>query len=346
MKKLTYSFVKNQFELGGYTLLSKEYINSRTKLVYTCEKGNKHSGSWSSWYKGCKRRQCSHRSIVKRISHTYIKKEFEKAGYKLLSDNYVSCFDKLDYVCSNGHKHSIKWNDWQQGIRCPKCTDNAILDIEFIKEQFLNEGYILLSTEYYNNRTKLEYICPSGHINNISYSSWSRGRRCSICNGNKVYTIDIVSKSFRDRGYKLLSKEYKNAHQKLEYVCPVGHRHFITRHEWDKNQGCPTCAVINNSGSNSVHWKGGLSFEPYSYEWTNQLKDSIKERDGNRCLNPDCWRQDKTLSIHHVDYNKKNCQLDNLITICRSCNSRANIDRDWHTAWYQAILSKRYNYKY
>ena len=28
----------------------------------------------------------------------------------------------------------------------------------------------------------------------------------------------------------------------------------------------------------------------------------------------------------------------NLITICNSCNSAANKDRRWHTAWYQAII--------
>ena len=85
----------------------------------------------------------------------------------------------------------------------------------------------------------------------------------------------------------------------------------------------------------------------YCSEWDfKEFKDLIKYRDRFVCLNPDCWGTAGRLAIHHIDYNKKNCELRNLITICTSCNSRANTDREWYTSWYQAILSRRYNYKY
>lgn len=94
-------------------------------------------------------------------------------------------------------------------------------------------------------------------------------------------------------------------------------------------------------------WKGGISCEPYCTEWSfKEFKNIIKERDGCICLNPVCWRVSDRLSIHHIDYNKKNCDFTNLITICASCNTRANKDRDWHKSWYRAILYKRYNYRY
>jgi hypothetical protein len=66
-------------------------------------------------------------------------------------------------------------------------------------------------------------------------------------------------------------------------------------------------------------WKGGLSYEPYCAIWSfKEFKEMIKYRDGNRCL----------------------------ITICRSCNARANYNRIWYESWYKAILSKRYGYVY
>jgi len=92
-------------------------------------------------------------------------------------------------------------------------------------------------------------------------------------------------------------------------------------------------------------WKGGISTEPYCINWTKEFKEYIKERDGYRCLNPYCYNSDDILAVHHIDYNKKNCHPSNLITVCRSCNSRANKDRDWHKAWYQAIINRRYNYE-
>lgn len=93
-------------------------------------------------------------------------------------------------------------------------------------------------------------------------------------------------------------------------------------------------------------WKGGISCEPYCISWTEDLKEYIKYRDNNICLNPDCWKRTNRLAVHHIDYNKKNCNHTNLITICTSCNTRANTDRKWHKAWYQAILNKRYGYVY
>lgn len=101
------------------------------------------------------------------------------------------------------------------------------------------------------------------------------------------------------------------------------------------------------SGDDHPNWKGGISCEPYCQIWSDkEYKESIKQRDGHKCLNPDCWKTHKTLSIHHIDYNKKSCGPENLITICRSCNGRANKNRSWHKAWYQAIMYKRYGYVY
>ena len=104
--------------------------------------------------------------------------------------------------------------------------------------------------------------------------------------------------------------------------------------------------MYGRSGPLSPTWKGGISCEPYCQDWTKEYKEFIKERDGYRCLNPYCHKIDNKLHIHHTDYNKKNCHPSNLITVCRSCNSRANKDRNWHKVWYQAILYRRYNYEY
>lgn len=100
---------------------------------------------------------------------------------------------------------------------------------------------------------------------------------------------------------------------------------------------------ISRYAEDNPNWKGGISCEPYCYEWSfKEFKDFIKERDDNRCLNPDCWGNIYRLSVHHVDYNKKNCEPENLITLCTSCNARANFNREWHKEWYEAIIFKRY----
>lgn len=83
------------------------------------------------------------------------------------------------------------------------------------------------------------------------------------------------------------------------------------------------------------------------YGWLDEeFKESIRERDNYECQNPDCWRKYDRLDIHHIDYNKKDCHPSNLITLCVSCNSRANFKRDYWENLYQNIMHEKYGYNY
>jgi len=97
------------------------------------------------------------------------------------------------------------------------------------------------------------------------------------------------------------------------------------------------------SGDRHWNWRGGIDCEPYCDAWADsEYKESIKKRDGYMCLNPECNKITNTLCIHHIDYIKKNCHPFNLITICISCNVKANQNREWHKEWYRAIIERRY----
>jgi len=89
-------------------------------------------------------------------------------------------------------------------------------------------------------------------------------------------------------------------------------------------------------------WRGGISCEPYCIIWTKQYKNEIKERDENKCWNPLCRNNSKGFGPHHIDYIKKNCHPMNLITLCKSCNSRANFNRTQWKIYYTDIMSQRF----
>jgi len=288
--------------------------------------------------------------MPKKLTYKFIKSQFEKENYKLLSKDYIGAHSKLNYICPKGHRHEIMWNKWQQKRRCPYCFNNKIgkikrLNFNIIKNSFEKEGYILLTKKYKDAHQKLKYICSKGHHHSIKWYSWQQGKKCPYCAGQGKPTIEFIKQEFEKEGYKLLVIEYKNYSQKLNYICPKGHKHSASWGSWRAGKRCPTCFFIRNSGENNPQWKGGISCEPYCDVWLDKdFKQSIKDRDGNICLNPDCWGNCNhlPLTIHHIDYNKKNCEPQNLITLCRSCNSRANKDREWHIRWYRVILNKRY----
>jgi len=72
------------------------------------------------------------------------------------------------------------------------------------------------------------------------------------------------------------------------------------------------------------NWRGGISKEPYSFSFSKKLKEKIKKRDGYKCKQ---CNNSLLLCIHHINYNKENCDENNLITLCRSCHSKTNFNR-------------------
>jgi hypothetical protein len=86
-------------------------------------------------------------------------------------------------------------------------------------------------------------------------------------------------------------------------------------------------------GKNNPMWRGGITFEEYGFEWTYVLKESIRIRDKYTCQI--CGVKAKV--VHHIDYNKKNCNPNNLITLCKKCHGKTNSKREY---WKQYFLSR------
>lgn len=79
-------------------------------------------------------------------------------------------------------------------------------------------------------------------------------------------------------------------------------------------------------GENHPNWQGGITKLPYSQDWTSSLRESIRNRDGYKCQL--CFIEqcnlDEQLNVHHIDYDKQNSDLSNLISLCRSCHTKTS----------------------
>jgi len=97
---------------------------------------------------------------------------------------------------------------------------------------------------------------------------------------------------------------------------------------------------------NNPNWIDGRSFEPYTEEFNDILKEQIRKRDNYKCQK--CYRQEKELKnyhkkldIHHIDYDKENCKKENLITLCKSCNNKVNYNRDYWYVYFMYIMGEK-----
>ena len=85
---------------------------------------------------------------------------------------------------------------------------------------------------------------------------------------------------------------------------------------------------LNNSLENHPNWQDGKSKEEYGFDFTKDLKQQIKDRDNFKCQI--CSEHPSRLCVHHIDYNKKNCNSNNLISLCEVCHGKTNYKRqDW-----------------
>jgi hypothetical protein len=100
------------------------------------------------------------------------------------------------------------------------------------------------------------------------------------------------------------------------------------------------CRSAYSFGKNSSGWKGGRSFEPYTSEFNNSLRDLIRRRDNYKCQFCGAPQEEFTrkLHIHHIDYNKKNNGKENLITLCIFCHRKTNDKRDYWINFFKELF--------
>lgn len=181
-----------------------------------------------------------------KISYTKIKEHIENEGYTLLTleDEYFGMKTKLKTICPKGHYWEVSAGNFKYGLRCAKCKKEEKKNLQFkeIKKYVENEGYTLLEEKYINNSTPMKMKCDKGHISFISWANFKKGRRCSICYKYRKLTYKEVYNYFKEYGYKLLSKEYINAHEKMKVECPEGHEFLISYAKFYTGRRCPICS--------------------------------------------------------------------------------------------------------
>jgi hypothetical protein len=178
----------------------------------------------------------------------------------------------------------------------------------------------IINPNHKDGRTLKKHYCIENCGNEISYFTAFFGKgRCSSCaqRGNN-------NGNFKDGNT-------------LQTTCQCGNEKDC------RSRLCQDCYLKMNKGKNHGNWQNGISKLPYAFGFTNELKEFIRKRDNYICQN--CGKKQKTLKgihkklgIHHIDYNKQNCNKNNLITLCHGCNSKANFNRDYWFAYFTYIM--------
>ncbi len=179
---------------------------------------------------------------------------------------------------------------------------------------------------------------------------------CSRSCRNKADSINFKGIGNPFFGKKHSLKTRLKRMQKIKRFCQICNKKFLSvpsRIKIGRGKFCSRACYAQSKqqdvrGISNPNWHGGMSKLPYHFNFDEQLKLKIRERDLYTCQICNITEEEHlvlygdALSIHHIDYNKMNCNPKNLISLCKQCNARVNFNRDYWEEYFNVRISNYY----
>lgn len=126
---------------------------------------------------------------------------------------------------------------------------------EEVKNFINNLGYILLDSEYINNRTPMTIQDKNGYKYKISFDNLKQFKNPKFVDKHNPYSIENIKIWVKNNtDYKLLSTTYKNCDSKLKLKCSRGHKFEMSWHNlYSHNYNCPKCSHKQSSEETVIY---------------------------------------------------------------------------------------------
>jgi len=137
-------------------------------------------------------------------------------------------------------------------------------------------------------------------------------------------TVEKIRNTLREGGFKICK------------VC--GSKFYVSPCRLEDAKYCSQeCYNISKVGEGNPNWRGGTCRIPYPYEFDEEYKETVRWLYGNRCVI--CGRPQKNpnLSVHHINYDKTDCRLENLVPLCKECHNKTLRNREY---WKKFLTKK------
>lgn len=230
---------------GSVKVLSTEYINTKTPMIFECSCGNQFVRSFDKLHRSFYCKECVKNNIRDKFKKPIddVISTIEKHGCEYIDGEYTNNASLLTLRCRCGNIFKKSFRKFTTGQdRCPECGKRMSaeakikytpLDAKMILQQ---HGYYINEKDYVNAYTPTPCKCTRNHNCNIILSQLLVGRSgCKLCaiENNKV----------------VLNNFYKDGGSKASDAIRFGLRHWIKEVENSYNNICP----ITGSSDVVVH---------------------------------------------------------------------------------------------
>lgn len=243
--------IKKYIFKSNYTceLLSNEYINNSSKLLFRCECGSEYSASLDMLKGG--KRYCNRCAKSKRYDtlnfvdyNRLVLEECEKRGYILLpNQNITRSNTRFKYICKKHQEYGVQESypnnfitKYGNGGCTQCCIEKRSLskrkEEDFFRDITEKAGMIFCGVKYdVGNRTKIVYKCPK-HISKgemqtgISNMKKLNGR-CRYCSG-QGRTKEDLQKEIDDMNLCVDIVEYTSYSEPIKAKCRICGNEWVT----------------------------------------------------------------------------------------------------------------------
>jgi len=152
----------------------------------------------------------------------------------------------------------------------------------------------------------------------------------------------IFSNERNEKLSNIVTEEYRTG--KRQKLCKEKN-HFYGKNHLEKTRKKMSA---KQQGIPLEEWEKFISFEPYTPDFNERFKKSIRARDNYCCVicNKPQEELGYKLHVHHVDYDKKNSFPQNAVSLCRNNHMETNTNRKSWKTFFQSLLKERYGYEY
>lgn len=229
------------------------YVNSRTKVIITCDKhGDFHQRPGDHLNgQGCP--SCKYDRARKDKTFIESAKKIHGDKYDYSKVEYHRTDQKVTITCPIHGSWNTKPSIHLSGHGCPKCG-RCLTQEEFLQKAFDVHGpkYDYTKTKFTETRDAVIITC-SKHGDFIQRASAHlNGNGCKRCQDDslRMTTEQFIEKSCKIHGTRFdYSKvDYKRSHEPVIIICPIHGEFSQKAYMHLQSKGCRACKYLNHPG--------------------------------------------------------------------------------------------------